>query len=85
MEEMMQIVSFVLGLVSVIIMFAAFIPFLGWLNWLNIPLAVLGLIFGVIGVAITKFGRGIGIAGIVLCLIAIIFGALKLQACGGFI
>lgn len=81
----MQIIGFILGLTSVIIMFVAFIPFLGWLNWVNIPLAILGLVFAVIGVSITKFGRGIGIAAIALCLIAIIFGALKLQTCGGFI
>jgi len=81
----MQIISLVLGVVSVIIMCVAFIPLLGWLNWINIPLAVIGLVLGVIGVTIIRFGRAIGIAGIVLCLIAILFGALKLQACGGFI
>jgi hypothetical protein len=81
----MQVLSFVFGLIAVLFMFIGFIPFLGWLNWLNIPFAILGLIFGTISVSTAKRGRGIGIAGIILCVFAIIFGALKLQTCGGFL
>ncbi len=81
----MQIISLILGLLAIAAMFIGFIPFLGWLNWINIPFAVLGLVFGTIGIAIARGSRTIGITGIVLCVIAIIFGILKLKACGGFI
>jgi hypothetical protein len=81
----MQVVSFIFGLLAVFCMFIAFIPLLGWINWLNIPFAILGLVFGALGISLSKKARGIGIAGIVLCFIAIVFGALKLAACGGFV
>ena len=65
-------------------MFLGFVPLLGWTNWLNIPFALVGLILGAIGISTAKKGRGLGIAAIILCAIAILFGALKLKACGGF-
>jgi hypothetical protein len=81
----MQVISLILGLLSVLGMFIAFVPLLGWLNWLNIPFAIGGLVVGIISTSMARGNRGIGIAGIVLCSIAIIFGLLKLKACGGFI
>jgi len=81
----MQVIGFILGLLSVILMFIAFIPLLGWLNWLNIPFAVVGLIFALIGIATARGSKKLGIAAIILCVITILFGILKLKACGGFI
>ena len=80
----MQIIGLIWGLVVIIIMFIATIPFLGWLNWGNIPLAIIGLIISSIAVSNARGSKGIGITGIVLCCIAIIWGIVRLKAGLGF-
>jgi hypothetical protein len=81
----MQIISFIFGLLAIAGAFVAVFPLLGWVNWLNIPFAIVGLILGLIAITAARDYRGFGIAGVILCTLAIIFGALKLKACGGFI
>ena len=79
----MKLIGFILGLVSLIGWAVALIPFLGWLNWIFIPLAGLGLVFSLIGVSIPIPPRSLGIAGIIMCLIVIIFGFMRLKiGCG---
>jgi hypothetical protein len=80
----MSIVGFILGLFSLFVLFLTIVPFLGWINWLNIPFALVGLIFSLIGTASAR-NKGLGIAGIAICCMVIILGALRLKACGGFI
>lgn len=43
---MLNILSFLFGLVSLVIVVPATIPFLGWANWLALPLIVIGIIVG---------------------------------------
>jgi hypothetical protein len=43
---MLNILSFLFGLVSLVIVIPATIPFLGWANWLVLPLIVIGIIVG---------------------------------------
>jgi hypothetical protein len=79
----MKLVGFILGLVSLIGWMVALIPLLGWLNWIFIPLALIGLVFSLIGVLIPIPPRSLGIAGIVMCLIVIVFGIIRLKiGCG---
>lgn len=78
----MQIIGFIMGILSVLGMLFGLIPFLGWSNWLVIPFAGIGLIISIIGVAVSKSG-GIGIAGIVLCLIALFIRIPRLVIGGG--
>ena len=79
----MQIIGFILSLLSFLALGLTVLPLLGALNWINIPFAGLGLLFSIIGVAAARGGRGIGIAGIVLALIAIVVGLLRLFLGGG--
>jgi hypothetical protein len=81
----MQILGLIWGILAIIGMFVATIPFLGWLNWGNIPFSFIGLIINCIAVAIAKGSRATGIAGIVLCCIAIIWGVLRLKAGWGIL
>ena len=81
----MQIIGFIIGIVSICIWAVAIIPFLGWINWFNIPLAAVGLVLSIMGVATSKGFRLLGIIGIVLCSIALFFGLARLTACGGII
>ncbi len=72
----MKTLGLILGILAALGMLLAFIPLLGWLNWLNIPFAILGLIFSVIGKS-----RG----GTILCIVAILFGMLRLALGGGIL
>jgi hypothetical protein len=80
----MQVLGMIWGIFAIIGMLIAFIPLLGWMNWANIPFASVGLIISIIGVVIARGSKGMGIAGIVMCAIAIIWGAIRLKVGGGF-
>ena len=43
---MLNILAYLVGLVSLVIVIPAQIPFLGWANWLALPLIVTGIILG---------------------------------------
>ena len=80
----MQVVGFLIGVISIVGMFIFFLPLLGALNWLNIPLAIIGLIISLISIANAK-NKGIGLAGAILCSIAIVVGIGRLKiGCGIF-
>ena len=44
---MRNTLSLLIGVAALILAIIAFIPLLGWANWAIIPLAVIGLAFGV--------------------------------------
>jgi hypothetical protein len=79
----MGIAGLIIGIITIIGFFIGMIPFLGWFNWFNIPLAALGLLFGIIGAATAKNSRASAITGIVLCAIAIFIGGIRLMLGGG--
>ena len=79
----MQILAFIFGILAVTGMFFGFLPFLGWMNWGVIPVAIIGLILSIIAVATSRKARGIAIAGLVMCPIAIIVGSIRLCIGGG--
>jgi hypothetical protein len=72
----MKIIGRLFAVLSLIGMVLGLIPLLGWLNWLNIPLAILGLVFSVIGKS-----RG----STIICSVAIIFGGIRLLIGGGIL
>ena len=76
----MQSVSLIWGLFSLFGMLIGFVPFFGALNWLLIPFAVIGTIVSAIalGMAPAEAGLGKGIAGLISCGIAAIFGFIRL-------
>ena len=81
----MGVAALVFGILSIIGMVIAFIPCLGALNWINIPFSVVGLIISVIAATSGEAERPKGIAGIVLCAIAIVFGGIRLILGGGIL
>ncbi len=81
----MQVIGFIVGCVSIAIWAVALIPFLGWINWLNLPLAAVGLILSIVGIVRIPYPKYFGVLGIVLNGIALLFGIIRLEACGGFI
>ena len=79
----MQVIGFLFSIFSVIGMFIAFLPLLGWMNWGVIPFALAGLVISIIGTSMAKRSKGMGVAAIALCCIAIIVGIVRLNIGGG--
>ncbi len=73
---MRNTISLLIGVVALILAIIAFIPLLGWANWAIIPLAVVGLAFGV--TSDKTSGRNLNI-------VVIGVGALRLFLGGGII
>ena len=67
---MLNLISILIGLVALPGALIAFIPLLGWLYWFVVPVAIIGLIFGVLSRGRT--GRNLN-------LIVIVVGVLRLM------
>ena len=72
-----NILAFLLGLVSLVIVIPATIPFLGWANWFALPLIVMGVIVGQLS-STSKAGRN-------FCLVVLVVAVIRLSLGGGFI
>ena len=70
-----NLIAFLLGLVSLVIVIPAAIPFLGWANWLALPLIVMGVIAGQLS-STGKAGRN-------FCLVVLLVAAIRLSLGGG--
>jgi hypothetical protein len=69
---MLNLLSILVGAVALVLAIPAFLPLLGWLNWIVIPMALLGLGFGV--VSRSKSGRNLNLVVIVIATIRLIIG-----------
>jgi hypothetical protein len=69
---MANIIAFVLGVVALILALIAFIPFLGWANWFIIPIAAVGVIFGM--ASDRNGGRNFCIGVTLLCVLRLWLG-----------
>ncbi len=76
---MLNVITLVWGLLAAFGMFIGFIPCLGSLNWINIPFAFVGAVVGIIAVVSSKNGASkAGVAGLALCVLASLFGMIRL-------
>jgi hypothetical protein len=73
---MFNLISLAIGGVTLVMALVAFFPLLGWANWLIVPLAVIGLAFGVL--SRSTAGRNLNLVVIGVC-------ALRLMLGGGII
>lgn len=71
---MLNLLSIVTGLIALPGALIAFLPLLGWLYWFVLPIAVLGLVFGVLSRGRT--GRNLN-------LIVLVVGVVRLMLGGG--
>lgn len=72
---MANILAFLIGIVSLIIVIPAQIPFLGWANWFALPLIAVGVIIG----ALSRSNSGRN-----FCLIVGLIATVRLVLGGGF-
>jgi len=73
---MLNIVSLVIGAVALLLAIPAFIPLLGIVNWVVVPLALVGLVFGLM--SRKTAGRNLN-------LVVIAIGVLRLMLGGGIL
>jgi hypothetical protein len=68
----LNVMSVIIGLMALIIALVGFIPLLGWLNWFVIPLAVVGLVLGLLSQKTS--GRNINLVVLALAIIRLALG-----------
>lgn len=73
---MLNIISLLIGVVGLLMALPSFLPFLGWGNWFVIPVAIVGLAFGVLSRKTS--GRNLN-------LLVIVVAVLRLSLGGGLI
>jgi hypothetical protein len=71
-----NLLAYLFGLISLVIVIPSTIPFLGWGNWLAMPLIVIGIIFGAL--SSSDGGRN-------FCIVVFLIAAVRLALGGGFI
>ncbi len=71
---MLNLIAFLLGIASLIIVIPSQLPFLGWGNWVALPVIVLGIIIGAL--SSKNSGRD-------FCLIVLFIAAVRLMLGGG--
>lgn len=73
---MLNLASLVVGVFAFFLAIFAFFPFLGWAYWLIIPIALVGLLLGVL--SSSNSGRNLNI-------VVIVVGVIRLMLGGGVI
>lgn len=71
---MLNLASLLIGVVALLLAIPAFLPFLGWANWLVVPVALVGLGFGLL--SSSNSGRNLN-------LVVIAIGVIRLMLGGG--
>ncbi len=71
---MLNLLSILFGIVSLVIVIPATIPFLGWANWFALPLIVIGVVMG--QMSSSNSGRNFN-------LIVLLIAAVRLTLGGG--
>lgn len=64
-SAMFNIISLVIGGLTLMGALVAFIPLLGWINWFLIPIALVGLVLGVLSKSTA--GRNLNLVVLVVC------------------
>lgn len=68
----MNLISVVIGVVALLGALVGFIPLLGWFNWFVIPLAILGLVLGLL--ARENTGRNVNLVVLALAVVRLFLG-----------
>ena len=71
---MLNILSILFGIVSLVIVIPATIPLLGWANWFALPLIVVGILVG--QMSSSNGGRN-------FCIVVLLIAAIRLSLGGG--
>ncbi|MBV7266634.1 hypothetical protein [Erythrobacter ani] len=73
---MFNLLSWLIGLLSLVIVIPAQIPLLGWANWIALPFIVVGIVIGAL--SSSDSGRN-------FCLVVLLIAAVRLTLGGGIL
>ncbi|MDP5102459.1 MAG: hypothetical protein NWP98_00865 [Erythrobacter sp.] len=73
---MLNVLAYLIGLISLVIVIPAQIPLLGWANWVALPVIAVGVIIGALS---SKDG------GRNFCLVVLLIAGVRLMLGGGFV
>jgi hypothetical protein len=68
----MNLLSTIIGIMALIIALVGFLPLLGWLNWFAIPVAVVGLVLGLLSRETS--GRNVNLVVLALAIVRLALG-----------
>ncbi|EDL48521.1 hypothetical protein [Erythrobacter sp. SD-21] len=69
---MLNLLSFLFGIISLVIVIPATIPLLGWANWIALPLIVIGVIVGQL--SSSNSGRNFNLVVLLIAVIRLSLG-----------
>lgn len=69
---MLNFLSLVFGVLSLVIVIPATIPFLGWANWLALPLIAIGIVIGQL--SSQKSGRNFNLIVLLIAVVRLSLG-----------
>lgn len=69
---MFNIISILIGLVTLVLGLVAFVPLLGWMNWLVIPIGIVGAAIGAL--SSSNGGRNLNLVLIVIFAVRLMLG-----------
>ena len=72
-----NLLAYIIGIISLIIVIPATIPLLGWANWIALPMIVIGVVLG----QLSSSGKG----GRNFCLVIGLIAIVRLSIGGGII
>lgn len=71
-DEAMNIISLLIGFVTLALGLVAFLPLLGWMNWFVIPIGIVGAAVGALSSG--KSGRNLNLVLIVIFTLRLMLG-----------
>ena len=71
-DAAMNIISLLIGLVTLVLGLVAFLPLLGWMNWFVIPIGIVGAAVGALSSG--KSGRNLNLVLIVIFTLRLMLG-----------
>lgn len=71
-NEMLNVISILIGFFAALFAFIGLLPLLGWLNWFMLPVAFLGLIIGLLSAS--NGGRNFNMVIIILGMVRLWLG-----------
>ncbi|MDZ7588432.1 MAG: hypothetical protein U5J78_04575 [Parasphingorhabdus sp.] len=69
---MLNILSILIGIIALVLAIPAAIPLLGWANWIILPIAAVGLLFGLM--SDRKSGQNFCLVVIGICVLRLMLG-----------
>ena len=72
LARMFNVISILIGVVTLVLGLVAFVPLLGWMNWLVIPIGIVGLAIG--SLSRHRSGRNLNLVLVIVFTLRLMLG-----------